>query len=553
MPRSPAARPRIFAPRRLSRPGSVVCLSVLVAGLWFTTVAFSQSGDTPPTRSVEVPAGPGDDLPADWEETIPATDVPDLDNLLLRLESAEAEIRELRTQRDSDLTTTVNPESRGSVETTEQASWLDDGGAAGGPPMSEAAGLADLRKQFEALKSGIEKDKKKFPTVEVHGVFQVDTGWVHQTRESIATVGDIQDGSSFRRARLSANGKVVDNMAYFIQMDFGFFGRPTFTDVWMELNEVPILGNVRVGQWKQPFSLEVVSSFRYTMFAERSLLFQPFAPFRHIALGFYDWAADETATWAASVYRAGNDQFGDSIGDNGNWAFTGRATWLPFANAEGDQYLNLGLGYNYVAYKDRTARFRTIPEYFVGESVAQTPIGTSGLAIPGPVNGIPFFVDTGNFSANHQNLVGTELLYVDGPLTVMSEFNYNFVAQTNGPALGFPGMYAQAGYFLTGEHRPFNRKLAQIDRIQVCNKVGYDRETGCWGWGAWEVAARYSYLNLNDENIQGGQLQDATLGINWYVNNYAKVQFNYVRAFLDNPVHGSSQTDIFGVRGQLDF
>ncbi len=550
MPRSSAARPRGVALRHLSRPGLAVCLSLVISGLWFSAVAFSQSGDMPPARSEAVPAGPDDDLPADWEETVPAAELPDLDNLLLRLEAAEAEIRDLRARRESEPAIGDEPATADSAATTEQASWLEDGGA---PPMQDSAGLADLRKQFEALKSGIEKDKNKLPTIEVHGVFQVDTGWVHQTRESLASVGDIQDGSSFRRARLSANGKVVDNMAYFLQMDFGFFGRPTFTDVWMELNEVPIFGNVRVGQWKQPFNLEVASSFRYTMFAERSLLFQPFAPFRHIALGFYDWSADETATWAASVYRAGNDQFGDSVADNGNWAFTGRATWLPFANAEGDHYLNLGMGYNYVAFKDRTARFRTIPEYFIGESGAQTPIGTSGQAVPGPVNGIPFFVDTGSFAANHQNLIGTELLYVDGPITLMSEVNYNFVAQTNGPAVGFPGMFAQAGYFLTGEHRPFNRKLAQIDRIQVCNKVGYDKETGCWGWGGWEVAARYSYLNLNDENIQGGRLQDATLGLNWYLNSYAKVQFNYIRAFLDNPIHGSSQTDIFGVRGQLDF
>ena len=74
-----------------------------------------------------------------------------------------------------------------------------------------------------------------------------------------------------------------------------------------------------------------------------------------------------------------------------------------------------------------------------------------------------------------------------------------------------------------------------------------------WGWGGWKVAARYSYIDLNSKDITGGRLKDMTLGLNWYVNNYSKIQFNYVRAFLDNKVHGDSTADIFGLRAQLDF
>ncbi len=90
-------------------------------------------------------------------------------------------------------------------------------------------------------------------------------------------------------------------MNAFMQMDFGFFGRPTFTDLWVEQTNVPVLGNVRVGQWKQPFGLEVVSSFRYTTFMERSSLFQPFTPFRHLGIGFYDHSEDLDTTWQLPI------------------------------------------------------------------------------------------------------------------------------------------------------------------------------------------------------------------------------------------------------------
>ncbi len=420
--------------------------------------------------------------------------------------------------------------------------------------------LQMLRQEFNALKDGL--SKPKFPSVEVHGVFQVDSAWFHQSDNNIATIndldgagnGNIRDGAAFRRARLSANGAVMPNMNYFLQMDFAFFGRPTFTDVWMEFTKVPVLGNVRVGQWKQPFSLEVVSSFRYTTFAERSVLFQAFAPFRHIGVGFWNYSEDERMTWAASAYRPGQDQYGGSLSDNGGYAGVGRITALPWWECEGANYLHVGGAYNYVSPKDEMARFRTIPEYFVGEQGGATPAGTSGVATPGAFNGTPFFVDTKTQGIEHYHLLGSELLWVNGPLSVQSEAMWLFGTRTTGQSMYFPGAYAQVGYFLTGEHRPYNRKQGGIDRIQVKRPFGFYRGDDCeWGWGGWEVAARYSYIDLNSKDITGGRLKDMTLGLNWYINNYSKIQFNYIRAFLDNKVHGDSTADIFGLRAQLDF
>lgn len=392
----------------------------------------------------------------------------------------------------------------------------------------------------------------KYPTLEVHGVFQVDSGWFGQDAESLATVGDIQDGASFRRARLSANGSVVENMKYFLQMDFAFFGKPTFTDLWMEVNEVPIFGNVRVGQWKQPFSLEVVSSFRYTTFAERSLLFQPFTPFRHIALGCYDHSQDENWTWAASIYRPGQDQFGGSLADNGGYAGVARVTHLPYYENEGTSYLHLGLGGNLVFPNNHIARFRSIPEFFVGEVVGG-PVGTSGQAINGAQNGTPFFIDTGNIGVDNYWLTGTEFLIVEGPLSFQSEIMWMSAERTNGAQDDFWGYYAQVGYFLTGEHRPYSRTQGAIDRIMPFHNVLSDCGDGSRGIGAWELATRVSHLDLHDDVARAGELTDWTLGLNWYLNPYSKLQFNYIRAFLENPIFGNSNTDLYGLRAQVDF
>lgn len=174
----------------------------------------------------------------------------------------------------------------------------------------------ELRERTEILEdANKQKDPTKttLPNVTISGVFQADGVAFDQDDDSREAYGRVEGGGDFRRARLGAKGAVTDRMDYFMQMDFAFFGRPTFTDVWVDFKDAGPLGTVRVGQWKQPFSLEVVSSFRYTTFMERAGMFQAFTPFRHLGIGFYDNSEDLNWTWAASYFRTGQDQFGGSL------------------------------------------------------------------------------------------------------------------------------------------------------------------------------------------------------------------------------------------------
>lgn len=430
--------------------------------------------------------------------------------------------------------------------------------------ISEPQAAEPQTSQIETLKSEWQKFQKKqaetvYPNTQVHGVFQADAGWFHQDAQSLDEFGRIEDGADFRRFRLSANGSLVKDMNYFTQVDFGFFGRPTLTDVWLEQANIPGIGTIRVGQWKQPFSLEVVSSFRYTTFMERSVLFQPFTPFRHIGVGFYNKTDDLSATWAASVFRSGQDQFGGSISTDGGWGTAERITWLPEWECDGRHYLHLGVGHFFNSPPHDRAVFRTIPEFFVGHN-GPGAVGTSGQAVPGGLDGTPFFVSTGALAVSSYNVLGTELLWVRGPLSIQSEVMINAVDQVAANTVVLPGFYAQVGYFLTGEHRPYDRKAGAIDRVKPRRNLKFGGCGDDCGWGAWEVAARLSYLDLNDKDLvvtadpnRAGTLTDFTAGINWFLNPNAKLVFNYVHAVPDTPAFPKSQTDIFGVRAQMDF
>lgn len=418
----------------------------------------------------------------------------------------------------------------------------------------QAGQLSALQKAFKQFQD--DAGKKKYPNISMNGVFQADSAWVHQDADSRDQFGPIEDGAGFRRARLSAKGSVTEHTNYFFQTDIGTagIGRPSITDIWVEETGVPFFGNVRVGQWKQPFSLEVVSSFRYTTFMERSSLFQAFTPFRRLGAGFYDHSEDLSMTWAASAFHGGQDQYGDTYTNDGGYGTAERFTFLPYWERDGKEYLHLGVGHFFNAPANDVTLFRSIPELFIG---AQTngPTGTSGQPIPGALNGVPFFVNTGSIGVNAYNVLGTEILVVDGPFSFQSEAMVNFVDQTgSSPLAVLPGAYAQIGYFLTGEHRPYDRKAGAIDRVIPSRNMKFCGDNGNgYGCGAWELAGRVSYLDLNDENIRGGTLTDTTVGLNWYLNPYLKCVFNWVHAISDSPTFSKSETDLFAMRTQVDF
>ena len=79
------------------------------------------------------------------------------------------------------------------------------------------------------------------------------------------------------------------------------------------------------------------------------------------------------------------------------------------------------------------------------------------------------------------------------------------------------------------------------------------------GLGALELTARFDYLNFSDPNIpltsnglkQGNRLAETTLGVNWYLNNYARFMFNYIHAIPVDPNFGPSAADAFFIRTEI--
>ena len=425
--------------------------------------------------------------------------------------------------------------------------------------------IAALEQSLGKLNAAAEKKKKddaKKPSLTISGQVQADNVYFGQDEESRVDVGDLQDGAQFRRLRLGARGTSFEVLDYSLGVDFALANQPSYLDNYLEWKDLPYLQHIRAGHYFEPFSLERVTQNRNNTFMERSLV-DTFAPARNMGVMAYGNTENERATWAIGTFRTNSDNIGNDSFDSGQ-ALTMRGTTLPWWDeaSDGRFYLHLGGAYSYRdAYQGRV-RFRNTPEIR-----KQQPANVFGpVGPPSPSNYIndapgpfaPIFVDTGFIAADHFQLFDPEFALILGPLSLQSEYAFAVVDQIGGPSLFFNGYMAQVSYFLTGEHRPYDRRLGIHDRVKPFEdffRVRTKSRGVQTGLGAWEVAARFSNIVLNDKNIQGNNLTDFTVGLNWYLNPYTRWKFNYIRAFLEDTKtnKGNSMTDAYGMRIDFDF
>ncbi len=226
--------------------------------------------------------------------------------------------------------------------------------------------------------------------------------------------------------------------------------------------------------------------------------------------------------------------FGDVAGDSG-YGMTTRETLLLYEDKCG-RTVHIGGGYTYNEPATNAATLRTPPE------VGFNQLDFSSTNFP-----VPFFVNTGPIPTTSYQVVNGELAGTNGPWYFQSEYYFARLAPIGAAGLYFHGGYAQIAYTLTGETRSYNAQQGVYSRIVPHRNYG---QCGC---GAWEVAARWSRIDLTDGGVDGGVLNDYTFGMNWYLNRYTKFQFNYIHADLERPISIDSAADVFAVRAQVDF
>lgn len=418
--------------------------------------------------------------------------------------------------------------------------------------------------------------------VHVGGRAQFDTVWM-QGEDAVqfgdpGGTGQIRDGYNFRRGRLAVEGTFWEVINFNTEWDFintfnanagspnsspNIANTPVPTDLWIEITKLPIIGNLRFGNQKPQISFEHLTSSRFLNFLERSFMFDAwvgglnngFIP----GIQMWNYSRNERMTWSLGVYKNNQSVFGWNQG-NGEYDATGRITWLPVYAHEGRCLVHLGLGASVRDPDDGRFRQRARTMLRNGPAALHTAL-----------------VDT-TFNTDRQILVVPEFAMVWGPFSMQAEYFANWFRGTNYQQGGVPfiggnsfastgnvgttyyqGAYCEALYFLTGEHRPYNKfggSGAAFTRVIPYRPFYFVPGEGrhLFSSGAWQVAARYQWIDLQDKGVPGGTLQDVTLGLNWFLNPNLKFQWNYSIAHRDydgNAADGNVQG--CGMRVAWDF
>lgn len=355
--------------------------------------------------------------------------------------------------------------------------------------------------------------------VKFGGRIQNDWAFFSQDDSLKSIFGGLNNGTEFRRVRFYNSGLLYEKVKYKLQLDFAG-GEIVFKDVYIVLTKLPVIGNIKMGHFKEPFRLEVQASSNYIMFMERAPTVS-FMPERSTGLTLHNHALKKRLTWAMGVFR-NSDTFGNDKGKD-NYNATGRLTGTPVYDEDDHRILHLGMAYSYRNPSVNSYIIQSKPEAHLAHD----------------------YVSTDTISnVNNIHLFSEEYAFVLGPLSIQGEYLLSFV-NTPDKTYEFYTYYGMISYFLTGEHRNYLTSTGSFGPIKVKNNFNPQAK----GWGALEIALRYSSINLNSNDINGGQLNDITVGLNWYLNPATRIMINYVLAQLNEV--GNAR--IFQMRFQLAF
>ncbi|QDV27009.1 OprO/OprP family phosphate-selective porin [Aureliella helgolandensis] len=402
--------------------------------------------------------------------------------------------------------------------------------------------LADLEEQYKDRLDGEKQakaDAQKKPTFDVGGRIHMDywgflnndpgIGYLEHSDPTSAAYGtDPEDRFQFRRIRLEFDGAIPQNMEWKIQLDFNNPGTPEYKDAYFGWNHLPGNQTLLLGNQKRPLGLDHLNSSRYNVFAERPLVVESFnEDARRVGACFYGVTEDESVNWRYGIFNLENTSTdGRFIGDSLQMGGYGRLAATPwYDQASG------GRGYYHCALAGAISN----PDGNAGD--AATNANEGRFRTRPEARSDSRWLDTGRIAgADWYEIIALESVLNLGRFQLTGEYMTNFMQRDNvtpgtGDDLFFHGFYVYASYFLTGEHLPISRSSGTLGRVKPHeNFFLVDRLSGGTGsgWGAWQLAARYDYLDLSDADIRGGVGQSCTMGLNWHWNAYSKVQTNLI-------------------------
>lgn len=385
-----------------------------------------------------------------------------------------------------------------------QALGLFAGGLASCLPTSALAG------EISAGSEGIELESGDF-RLTLGGRLHLDAV------VSGSDVTNIEDEVDIRRLRLDATVEIGDDWRAKFDTDVGGISTG-LRNVWLSYSGIDNL-TIRAGNFTTPFLGERQKSSNNLKFLERSLSAALAPNFRAGASATY--VGDKiavTAAYVGNAIDAGDDRQPREDGTS----LVGKMVWAPIRERSKTLFAAAAIDHRDLKVGART-RVRSTPEF--------------GLSFTR-------LIDTGNLrNVDGYTNIAVEGGFAQGPFVVSGQYLRRFNDSTDLGNPEFSGGSFEAAYVLTGERQRFSLSSGSFGAIRPSGK-----------WGAVELAARISFLDLEDGPVTGGKEMNISMGANWYLGKNVKIALNYVHARASPGRFGFSESvDALATRFQLAF
>ncbi len=244
---------------------------------------------------------------------------------------------------------------------------------------------------------------------------------------------------------------------------------------------------------------------------ERSQGTDGFAVGRRMGLEVAKW--DDNYRVAASVFGNDVDEFQKDTEDE-TFNYSARVNYTPIHTDDSVLLLGTSAALRNTLWGFGDVRFKTKFESNVADIK---------------------FVDTGVISnVDNYKLFGGEMAYVNKRFYAQTEYTATSLNRLNDlEDLSFSGGYIYGAFFLTDDTHPYDSNSAEFGKVRPSSKSG-----------AWEVAARFSTVDMDDGDVTGGSSDSITLGVNYYANANIRIYLNY--GMVDNNETADSKGSLVG-------
>ncbi|HPI38250.1 MAG TPA: porin [Ignavibacteriaceae bacterium] len=322
----------------------------------------------------------------------------------------------------------------------------------------------------------------------------------------------MSNGAHFRRLTFAIKSVLFKNWEAEVDVDFAeqvsTKSQVELRDMWIKYTFPTVNLSLQVGHFKEPFGMERLNSSRLLTFLERSATSSAFPMGRRIGASARYWNEYGQVTAAIMGHEAGTRI------DKGQ-RDEGFSTNLRLSAAPINKF-----GHNW--------HIGVSGSYKVPDAIADLKPNT--IEINARTESYVFnpkFLHTGDISdVNHYNRYGAEFMYIYGPLYFQTEYMGTTIKRWyDKPTVNLKGGYALLAFMLTGENRYYFIDEGEVGPIEAPKH----------SWGAVELAARYSILDLNhpEAGVRGGRSNQLMFGLNYYPNTNIKIQANYSLVYLD--------------------